>query len=80
MQYNLLNLSRRNKRSVTTMSKQEFIKITREREKELNNILIDSSLYLGMSPAERRKLLHHLVSSYFNRPPVENSRALSMAM
>ena len=61
------------------MSKQEFIKITREQEKEINNILIASSLYLGMSPAERRKLLHYLVSSYFNLP-VENSRALPMAM
>ncbi len=65
---------------MSTMSKQEFIKITREREKELNNILIDSSLYLGMSPAERRRLLHYLILSYFNRQPVENSRALPMAM
>ena len=62
------------------MSKQEFIKITREQEKEINNILIDSSLYLGMSPAERRKLLHNLVLSYFNLLPVEKSRALPMAM
>ncbi len=62
------------------MSKQEFIKITRAQEKEINNILTDSSLYLGMSPAERRKLLHYLVSSFFNLPPVENSRALPMAM
>ena len=62
------------------MSKQEFIKTIRKQEKEINNILIDSSLYLGMSPAERRKLLHHLVLSYFNLLPVENSRALPMAM
>ena len=62
------------------MSKQEFIKITREQEKEINNILIDSSLYVGMSPAERRKLLHYLVLSYFNLLPFENSRALPMAM
>jgi hypothetical protein len=62
------------------MSKQEFIKTIRKQEKEINNILIDSSLYLGMSPAERRKLLHHLVSSYFNLLPVENSRALPIAM
>jgi hypothetical protein len=62
------------------MSKQEFIKIAREQEKEINNILADSSLYLGMSPVERRKLLHYLVSSFFNLLPVENSRALPMAM
>jgi hypothetical protein len=62
------------------MSKQEFIKITREQEKEIHNILTDSSLYLCMSPAERRKILHYLVSSYFNLLPVENSRALPMAM
>jgi|GEM_PF-3561992 hypothetical protein len=62
------------------MSKQEFIKITRAQEKEINNILTDSSLYLGMSPAERRKLLHYLVSSFFNLLPIENSRALPMAM
>jgi hypothetical protein len=62
------------------MSKREFIKITREQEKEINNILADSSLYLGMSPVERRKLLHYLVSSFFNLLPVENSRALPMAM
>jgi hypothetical protein len=66
--------------SVSTMSKQEFIKITREQEKEINNILIDSSLYLCMSPAERRKLLHYLVSSYFNLLPVENRRARTTAM
>jgi hypothetical protein len=59
---------------------QEFIKITREQEKEINNILIDSSLYMGMSPAEKRKFLHYLVSYHPNLLPVENSRAFSMAM
>jgi len=62
------------------MSEQENNKITREQEKEINNILIDSSLYLSMSMAERQKLLHYLVSSYFNFLPVENSRALPTAM
>jgi len=61
------------------MNEQELIKITREQEKEINNILIDSSLYLSMSSAERQKLLHYLVSSYFNHLPVENSRALPTA-
>ena len=62
------------------MSKQELIKIAREQEKEINNILTDSTLYLGMSPAERRKLLHFIVSAYYKLLPVENSRALPMAM
>jgi hypothetical protein len=58
------------------MSKQEFIKITREQEKKINDILIDSSLYVGMSPAEKRKFLHYLVSYHSNLLPVENRRAL----
>ncbi len=62
------------------MNVQELIKITREQEKEINNILIDSSLYLSMSPAERQRLLHYIVSSYFNLLPVENSRALPRGM
>jgi hypothetical protein len=62
------------------MSEQKIHTITREQEKEIINILIDSTLYLGMSLAERQNLLHFLVSSYFNLLPVENSRALPMAM
>jgi hypothetical protein len=62
------------------MNIQEIVKISREQEKEINNILIDSSLYLSMSPAERQRLLHYIVSSYFNLLPVKNSRALPMGM
>jgi hypothetical protein len=62
------------------MSEQNVIKISREQEKEIINILIDSSLYLGMSLEERQNLLRYLVSTYFNLLPVENSRALPMAM
>jgi hypothetical protein len=62
------------------MSKQEYIKIVREQEKEINNILTDSSLYLGMSPAERRKLLRFIISTYSKLLPFENSRALPVAM
>ena len=50
-----------------------------EQENEINNILIDSSLYLEMSITERQKLLHYIVSSYFNLP-VENRRALPTAI
>jgi len=52
------------------MSKREFIKIARNQVKEINNILTDSTLYPGMSPAERRKLLHFIISSYFKLLPV----------
>ena len=52
------------------MSKQEYIKIARKQVKEINNILTDSSLYLDMSPVERRKLLHFIISSYFQLQPV----------
>jgi hypothetical protein len=62
------------------MSEQNVIKISREQEKEIINILIESSLYLGMSLAERQNLLHYLVSAYFNLLPAENSRALPIAM
>ncbi len=48
------------------MSEQNVIKISREQEKEIINILIDSSLYLGMSLEERQNLLCYLVSAYFN--------------
>ena len=66
--------------SVSTMREQKIMKITREQEKEINNILIDNPLYLDMSPAERQMLLHYLVSSYFNLLPVKNRRARTTAM
>jgi hypothetical protein len=69
-----------NQSSVIAMNDQKIITNTREQEKEINNILIASSLYLGMSPAERQKLLHYLVTSYFNLLPLENTRALPTAI
>lgn len=66
--------------SGTIMNHQELNKITREQEKEITNILINSSLYLDMSPAEKQKLLRHLVSSYFDPLPVKNERAHPRAM
>jgi hypothetical protein len=62
------------------MSEQKINKITREQGKEIINILIDSSLYLGMPLPERQRLLHYIVSSYFDLLPVENSRARTTAM
>ncbi len=35
-------------------------------EKELVDILLDSSLYRDMHPEEKEKLLNYLISSYFN--------------
>jgi hypothetical protein len=65
---------------VSTMGEQKIIKNTREQEKEIINILIDSSLYLGMPLAERQNLLNYIASAYFNLLPVENSRARTTAM
>jgi len=62
------------------MNSPENIKINMEQEKEIANILINSTLYTDMSPAERQKLLHYLVSSYFDLLPVKNERAHSRAM
>lgn len=63
---------------VATMSDQDDITLTREQE--IDDILIDSSLYLGMSPADRQDLLHYLVLFYFTLLPEENRRALPVAM
>lgn len=62
------------------MNEQEMLNITREQEKEITSILIDSSLYPEMSEADRQKLLHYLVASYFNPLPGNNSRALPKAI
>jgi hypothetical protein len=44
-------------------------------EKELENILIDISLYRDMYPEEKKKLINYLVLSYFNNIQ-KHSRAL----
>jgi hypothetical protein len=62
------------------MNEQETIKFTREQEEELVNILIGSSLYLGISETNRETLLQYLVATYFNPLPGENSRALPKAI
>jgi hypothetical protein len=62
------------------MNRREIDYITSEQEKEITNILINSSLYLDMSPAEKHILLRHLISSYFDPLPVENSRARTKVM
>jgi hypothetical protein len=62
------------------MNEHEMMGVTREQERELTNILIDSSLYMDMSQTDRQKLLHDLVSSYFNFLPNQNNRALPKAI
>ena len=62
------------------MNEHEMMGVTREQERELTNILIDSSLYMDMSQTERQKLLHDLVLSYFNFLPNQNNRALPKAI
>jgi hypothetical protein len=47
-------------------SEYKLFKTACEQEKELINILIDSSLYRDMYPEEKQKLLNYLVTSYFN--------------
>ncbi len=40
-----------------------------EQEKELNSILLRSSLYQDMAPEDKRELLNYLVTSYFDVLP-----------
>ncbi len=47
------------------MDDSPIFNLTHEQEKELVNILIDSTLYLDMDLAERYKLLRFIVASYF---------------
>lgn len=46
-----------------------------EQEKEIANILIESSLYVDMSVPERQRLLDYLVTSYFDPMLSDNTRA-----
>jgi hypothetical protein len=62
------------------MNEHKIMGITSEQERDLTNILIGSSLYLDMSQSDRQKLLHHLVSSYFNFLTNQNNRALPKAI
>jgi hypothetical protein len=48
---------------------------SREREEEIINILVDSSLYQDMPTAERQRLLNYLVMSYFTPFPGKHGRA-----
>ncbi len=62
------------------MNEHETLGVTKEQERELTSILINSPHYLDMSQTDRQKLLNYLVSSYFNLLPSENKRALPKAI
>jgi hypothetical protein len=57
------------------MSEYKLFGTASEQEKELINILIDSSLYRDMYPEDKKKLIDYLVTSYFSDIQT-NSRAL----
>jgi hypothetical protein len=56
------------------MKKNKTIHSAQDQEKEIVNILIESSLYVDMSIPERQRLLNYLVTSYFDPMLSDNSR------
>jgi hypothetical protein len=46
-----------------------------ELEEEIMGILLSSSLYVEMSTQDKKRLLHYLVTSYFNPLSGEKGRA-----
>jgi hypothetical protein len=80
MHYEISNMYNQDKVPEFLMNGHDTIGLTREQERELTNILINSSLYLDMSQTDRQKLFHDLVLSYFNFLPDENDRALPKAI
>jgi hypothetical protein len=47
-----------------TLNQQETSGLTWEEEKKIVNILIDSSLYLEMSLADRKRLIQYILTMY----------------
>lgn len=56
------------------MKESKAIHNAQDQEKEIVNILIESSLYVDMSIPERQRLLNYLVTSYFDPMLSDNSR------
>jgi len=48
-----------------TLDQQETSGLTREEEKKIVNILIDSSLFLEMSLADRKRLIRYIMTMYY---------------
>jgi hypothetical protein len=61
------------------MSDYKLFGTASEQEKELINILIDSSLYRDMYPEDKKKLIDYLVTSYYSDLQT-NSRALPVVI
>ncbi len=51
---------------INTLIENKLLGTASRQEKELINILINSSLYRDMYPEEKEKLLKYLMSSYFS--------------
>ncbi len=51
--------------SATTPDPKESTGLTPEEEQKIVNILIDSSLFLEMSPADRKRLVQYLLTMYY---------------
>ena len=51
-----------------TLNQQETSGLTREEERKIVNILIDSSLYLDMSLADRKRLIQYILTMYYEPP------------
>jgi hypothetical protein len=64
---------------MSPMSEYKLFGSASEQEKELINILIDSSLYRDMYPEDKKKLVDYLVTSYFSDIRM-NSRALPVVI
>lgn len=47
-----------------TLDQRETSGLTREEEKKIVNILIDSSLFLDMSLADRKRLIQYILTMY----------------
>ena len=60
---------------MSPLSEDKVFSTASVQEKELENILIDISLYRDMYPEEKKKLINYLVLSYFNNIQ-KHSRAL----
>ncbi len=56
------------------MKENKAIYNAQDQEKEIVNILIESTLYVDMSIPERQRLLNYLVTSYFDPMLSDNSR------
>ena len=53
------------KMSTITLDQRQTTGLTREEEEKIVSILIDSSLYLEMSLADRKRLIQYIMTMYY---------------